>query len=124
MRKFSVYAALLLTLLPTFLAAQQTDPQSVIQVNAPPVSVAETTWAGTDSSGEYFEYYFQANGDLHYKVPSGLHKNGAWKQDGNEIYMEMNKKYSQNQGLISGTRMEGTGWNETGLIWTWVAEKK
>jgi hypothetical protein len=124
MLKLSIYAALLLTLLPVCLAAQQIDPQSTVKSNSPLVSIAKTTWSGTESDGTIVEYYFQEDGSLYYKTPSGLFKNGSWKQEDKEIYMEMNNKYVQHQGTISGTRMQGTAWNETGLTWTWAAEKK
>jgi len=89
-----------------------------------PASVAGTTWAGTDSDGDHYEYKFQASGALHYSSPTGFWKNGTWKQEGNEIYMETNNKYSERQGTISGNRMEGQAWNVKDRRWTWVAEKK
>jgi hypothetical protein len=103
--------------------AQQPTP-----VNAPKpsvaTSIARTTWVGTDSDGDYYEYSFQSDGALHYKSPSGFYKNGSWKQDGNEIYMETNNKNTERKGTINGNRMEGDAWNVDGDQWTWVAEKK
>jgi hypothetical protein len=88
------------------------------------ISVAGTTWAGTDSDGDYYEYHFQTDGALHYKSPTGFWKNGTWKQDKNAIYMETNDRYSEYRGLISDTRMDGEAWDTTGRKWTWVAEKR
>ncbi len=87
-------------------------------------SVAGTVWAGADSEGDYYEYHFQEGGALHYKSPSGLHKNGTWKQDGNSIYMETNKKFSERTGTIAGNQMHGTAKNIKGETWTWGAKKK
>jgi hypothetical protein len=88
-------------------------------------SIAGTTWVGTDSDGDYYEYYFQTDGIMHYKSPAGFFwKNGTWKQDKSSIYMEMNNRYAEYQGVITGTRMEGQGWNTKGRKWTWVAEKR
>jgi hypothetical protein len=124
MKRFSVFALLMLVLLPVFVAAQQTNQQSTVPGNSLTASVAGTTWAGTDSDGDYYEYYFQANGALHYKSPGGFYKNGSWKQDGDKIYMETNKKYAERQGLISGAHMEGKAWNVKGQTWTWQAQKR
>ena len=87
-------------------------------------SVSGTIWAGTNSLGNYMEYHFQTDGTLHYKSPSGFWKNASWKQDGNRIYMEMNDKYAEREGTITGNRMEGNAWNIRGLKWTWTAEKQ
>jgi outer membrane biogenesis lipoprotein LolB len=89
-----------------------------------PASVAGTTWTGTDSDGDYYEYHFQPDGRLHYKSPSGSFANGTWKQDGDNIYFEMNKRFSEHKGTIKGDRMEGEAWNTKGHRWTWVADKK
>jgi hypothetical protein len=92
---------------------------------SPQVStVSGTTWAGKRSDGDYYEYYFQKDGTLQYKSPTGLWKNATWKQDGNKIYMEMNNKYAEYEGIITGNKMQGNAWNVKGLKWTWVAEKQ
>jgi hypothetical protein len=124
MKRCSVFALLLLVMLPALVAAQQTNQQSAVPSHSPTASVAGTTWAGKDSDGDYYEYHFQADGALHYKSPDGFYKNGTWKQDGDAIYMETNKKFSERQGRISGTRMEGKAWNIKGQKWTWAADKK
>ena len=124
MKRCSVFALLLLMLLPAFVAAQQTDQQSTVSGNTPTASVAGTTWVGRDSDGDYYEYHFQADGALHYQSPSGFYKNGSWKQDGDGIYMETNNKYAERQGRISGTRMEGNAWNVKDRKWTWQADER
>ena len=60
-----------------------------------------------ESDGTSIEFYFRVNGALHYKTPTGFHKNGTWKQNGRIIYMETNKKYAEYRGQISGGRMSG-----------------
>ena len=120
MKTLSACALLWFSLLPPFAAAQQPATPD----NPPAASVAGTTWAGADSDGDYYQYFFLANGTLNYTSPTGFWKNGTWKQDGNVIYMETNNKYSEYQGAIWGTHMEGKAWNVKGRTWTWVAEKK
>ncbi|OEU74963.1 MAG: hypothetical protein BA869_00065 [Desulfuromonadales bacterium C00003107] len=105
-------------------STQQLTDRASDERSLAPASVVSTTWAGTDSDGDYYEYQFQTNGNLHYKSPTGFWKNGTWKQKRNEIYMETNNKYTERQGIISGNRMEGQAWNAEGRRWTWVAEKK
>ncbi len=124
MKRFPVFVFLLLMLLPGFVAAQQTDRQPAVPGHSRTASVAGTTWAGTDSDGDYYEYHFQADGALHYKSPTGFFKNGTWNQHGDEIYMETNKKYAERKGRISGTHMKGDAWNVKGQTWTWAADKK
>jgi len=95
--------------------AQNARAQSVI-------NVVGTTWVGTDSDNDYYEYTFLASGVLQYKSPSGTWTNGTWKQDGDAIWFETNHRYSEYQGNISGTHMEGRAWNIKGRKWTWVAD--
>jgi len=97
------------------LFGQNARAQSVINVSG-------TTWVGTDSDGDYYEYSFQANGVLSYKSPSGSYTNGTWTQNGSSIYMETNNKYSEYQGRITGTHMEGNAWNIKDKKWNWVAD--
>lgn len=88
-----------------------------------PVKVAGTIWAGTDSDGTYTEYHFQVDGALHWNSTYGFWKNGTWRQDKNAIYMETNQKYSEYQGVITGTRMKGQAWNRKGHRWSWEADE-
>ncbi|MFZ0946108.1 MAG: hypothetical protein WB930_10765 [Syntrophobacteraceae bacterium] len=124
MKRFSVFALMLLMLLPALVAAQQTNQPSAVPSHSPTPSVAGTIWAGIDSDGDYYEYHFQPDGALHYKSPQGFYKNGAWKQDGDTIYMETNKKFAERQGRISGRHMNGNAWNVKGQTWTWAADKR
>jgi hypothetical protein len=99
---------------------QQPAAPSAAQV----INVAGTTWAGTGSDGRYIEYYFQVDGSLHYRSPTGFWKNGTWKQHKSAIYMETNNRFSERLGMITGTQMEGQAWNSRDEKWTWKAEKK
>lgn len=87
-------------------------------------SVSGTLWIGTDSDGDHYEYAFMPDGALYYKSPGGFHTSGTWKQDGDSIYMETNNKYSEYQGRIAGTHIDGKAWNVKNRTWTWVADKQ
>jgi hypothetical protein len=91
------------------------------------INVTGTTWVGTDSDGDYYEYTFVAGGALHYKSPQGFYTNGTWQQDGDWIYMQTyyqktTRKYAERLGQIKGTHMEGAAANVVGRTWTWVAD--
>ena len=95
-----------------------------VAVDAQPVSVAGTVWAGPDSEGTPYEYHFLPGGELHYQSPTGFWKNGTWKQDGATVYMETNNRYSERWGTITGLRMAGKAKNVTGAEWTFSAEMR
>lgn len=102
--------------------AQKAMAQSVINVTG-------TTWVGTDSDNDYYEYTFVAGGVLYFKSPQGFYTNGTWQQDGDYIYMQTyymdtRRKYSDRLGQIKGTHMDGGAANVTGRTWKWVADLK
>ena len=115
--KSAVISAVMTLAMGLFMTASAQNARAQSAIN-----VVGTTWVGTDSDNDYYEYTFQADGALYYMSPSGFWKNGTWKQDGDSIYMETNNKYSEYQGRIIGTHIEGNAWNIKGRKWTWVAD--
>jgi len=102
--------------------AQKAMAQSVINVTG-------STWVGTDSDNDYYEYTFVAGGVLYFKSPTGFFTNGTWQQDGEWVYMQTyyqdtRRKYAERLGHINGTHMEGGAANVTGRTWKWVADLK
>lgn len=100
--------------------AQNARAQSVI-------NVVGTTWVGTDSDNDYYEYTFMPGGVLHFKSPSGYYTNGTWQQDGDFIYIQTyyqdtRRKYAERLGQIKGTHMEGGAGNVVGRTWKWFAD--
>jgi hypothetical protein len=85
------------------------------------ISLAGTTWAGPETDGEFTTYTFEQDGTLAYKYSNGHYRNGTWRQSGNTIYFEMNKRYAEYQGEISGDTMKGRAWNITKKKWMWQA---
>jgi hypothetical protein len=97
--------------------------------NAEPIdssvaSIAGTTWVGPDTMGRHYTYEFLTDGTMHYTYENGSFKDGTWKQDGDSIYMSINNKFSERQGRITGSHMQGDAWNVKGQKWTWEAYKK
>ena len=125
MRYMKAFAmAIMLALVTGCASSQAANDKPVVQGVPASASIAGTTWAGTDSDGDFFAYYFQKDGALHYKVPSGVWRNGTWRQEGNKVYIETNNGYAELQGVISGNRIEGTARNIKGHQWTWVGKKE
>jgi hypothetical protein len=87
-------------------------------------SISGTSWAGSDVDNAYFAYSFASDGILHYASPTGSYANGTWTQNGDSVYMETNKKYSERTGTIQGNSMSGVGWNQVGKHWTWSLTKQ
>ena len=92
--------------------------------------IAGSTWEGFDGSPQRrFEMSFMNDGKLRYKYMNGANwsptfENGTWKQNGTEIYIEMNSRFAEYKGRIVGSKMSGTGWNMAGLKWTWSYSRK
>ena len=93
-------------------------------------SIEGTTWTGTDSDGDYYEYTFLRGGQLRFLTRSGsgtaaTHEEAGdyWAQNGSVVLITTTK-FATRQGLISGSRMQGDAWNVRGNRWTWVGDRK
>lgn len=88
MNKFKIWqyigilALILLSLFPALAFSQQHAPTG----DTSTLSVAGTTWTGTNPDSNY-GLHFQADGTLNYMSVRGDSVNGTWKQNGNGIYM-------------------------------------
>jgi pimeloyl-ACP methyl ester carboxylesterase len=108
-------------------AGSETEPPVQPQddrTDPDPGSVAGTTWAGTDSYGHHYVFSYLPGGILRYTSPSGTFNNGTWRQNGDRVYMEMNDRYSQHEGVIRGSKMSGAARNVKGDRWTWSVERQ
>ncbi|MFL5328903.1 MAG: hypothetical protein ACJ8C4_08295 [Gemmataceae bacterium] len=86
-------------------------------------NIAGTQWSGPDSNGSFYTYYFERNGRLTYRSPSGTYRNGTWAQNCDMVYFEMNDGYCEHIGDIRGNTMRGLAGNVTGAMWLWDATK-
>ncbi len=88
-----------------------------------------TTWGGTDSQGDYYEYSFLPDRQLAFKVTSGgitrsyVDLGDYWAQNGRILIMTMTN-YATRVGKITGNTMSGDAWNVAGLRWSWKATLK
>jgi outer membrane biogenesis lipoprotein LolB len=92
--------------------------------NGTAASLAGSSWDVIETEGDRDIFNFQADGTLNYSYQNGTYSNGIWKQDGDAIYIEMNNKFVEYTGRITGSHIEGKAWNVKGRKWTWVAEKR
>ncbi len=82
-------------------------------------SVEGTEWSMSGEGPQKWEitYRFEPGGVLFCKYSGQEHRNGTWKQDGDELYFENNKGYRQCRAIIRGDRIDGESWNVKGLRW-------
>jgi hypothetical protein len=106
------------------------SPASAAAVNTSGIaSIEGSTWGGTDSDGDYYEFTFLKGGQLRYgRREAGklvMHQDAGdyWGQSG-DVVIITTTKFSTRQGLIKGNRMQGDAWNVRGDRWTWVGDKR
>lgn len=89
---------------------------------APPL--AGTKWHYADEQWQY-DLEFAANGVLHTTHPNDkTPDNDSWEQDGANVNIYFNNKFSQYKGTLSGNNlMSGTATNKKGATWTWKASR-
>jgi hypothetical protein len=121
--KHIVISALLALAVVLYRPAFAQNPNST-SANGAVASLAGTSWTVVETNGDNDIFNFLADGTLSYSYQNGSYTNGTWKQDGDSIYIEMNNKFVEYQGRISGTHTEGKSWNVKGNHWTWTAEMK
>jgi len=80
-------------------------------------SIEGTTWADTDSDGDFFEYTFLKGGQLRYKTNTSRKeivtfedKGDVWAQNG-EIVIILIGDFSTQVGTLRGDRIAGKAWN-------------
>jgi len=87
-------------------------------------SLEGTCWGGFDSHNKFYEHRFLPDGVLYYiSSKTGGIPNCTWRQDNDKIYMSINSRYSEREGVIVGNRMSGEAWNIAGAKWSWEAQK-
>ncbi len=92
-------------------------------------SIEGTIWSGTDSDGDYYQYYFLKGGHLNYDTNTSRKEiekivdKGVWAQNGEVVIIAINH-YSTQTGTISGNHMGGEAWNFNSRRWNWGVDKK
>ena len=96
----------------------------------PAKSIEGTTWTGTDSDGDFYEYTFLPGGRLRYKTNTERKelvtfedKENVWAQNG-PIVIILVQNYSSQIGFLRGDRISGQAWNFKARRWTWEVKEK
>lgn len=110
--------------------SSQNSP-SMSESNARAGSIEGQMWSGTDSDGDFYEFYFLKGGQLRYSsrgpgqdVGTMYEDEGdVWAQNGNVVIMTINN-YSSYVGLKEEGRITGDAWNVAGRRWTWDVKRQ
>jgi hypothetical protein len=121
----------LVLLLGTGLPLPQAQAQQAQQTASTSVASLEgTTWSGTDSDGDSYEFTFLKSGHLRYTTQAAGEaaasyedEGDVWAQNGDIVIILING-YSTYQGTIKGDLMQGKSWNVVEKRWTWEFKKK
>jgi hypothetical protein len=93
-------------------------------------SLEGTSWVGVDGtkqlkyemtfmSGNIFQFsYYDEQGKKVLINGTGIAQ-GTWRQSGNNVYMEVNNKFTERNGVINGDTMSGSAANKKGANWNW-----
>jgi hypothetical protein len=121
--KHIVISALFTLTVSLFMPASAQNPNST-SANGVAASLAGTSWTVVETDGDNDIFNFLADGTLSYSYQNGSYTNDTWKQNGDSIYIEMNHKFVEYTGRITGAHIEGKAWNVKGHNWTWTADKR
>jgi hypothetical protein len=93
-------------------------------------SLEGTSWVGVDGTkqlkyeitfmpGNVYQYsYYDEQGKKVLIHGTGIGQ-GTWRQTGNAVYMEVNNKFTERNGVIAGDTMSGSATNKKGDNWSW-----
>ena len=84
-------------------------------------SLLGTRWRSNDKDDEITVLEFLPNETVAFTEFETRYTDGSWKQAGSLTYFELNGKYAQYRGKISGDTMSGDAQNISGLKWGWSA---
>jgi hypothetical protein len=94
------------------LAAPRLKPEKPA---APPL--AGTTWTGKTAEGWDMTIDFLADGGMSVSYNKTSFTKASWKQDGDNVYYEMNDRYCEFEGKFVGDTIEGQTHNVAGRRW-------
>jgi len=86
-------------------------------------SISGTSWAGKDLWGRPIVWYFSSDGHLTYKTGNGIFTDGTWQQNDDDVYIEINKKFVEQRGVLKDDELAGDGFTQRGYKGTWSAKR-
>ena len=123
MKRVSVFALLMLMLLPAFVAAQQTNQQSTVPSHSLDSKRRWNYWAGTVPMAITTSTTSNQMAPCTTSLREGFYKNGSWKQDGERSTWKQTTNSPNDRVESPAAHMEGKAWNVKGQTWTWEAER-
>jgi hypothetical protein len=82
---------------------------------APPL--AGTSWAGKTAEGWDMTIDFATDGKMTVSYNKASYTTASWKQDGDNVYYEMNNRYCEFAGKLAGDTIDGETHNVRGRKW-------
>lgn len=95
-------------------------PEGAAQRPASP-SIESTAWAATDALGSTYLFEFGPAGRFTSTSSAGVKSEGAWRQAGDTVFVEVNRKFGQYRGKFAGRKMEGRVRSRSGSELRWTA---
>lgn len=80
--------------------------------------LAGTTWVGNTAEGWEMTIEFVADGSMNVSYKQTKFNKASWTQKDDTIYWEMNEKYCEFNGKMTGNTIEGESFNVAGKKWT------
>lgn len=95
---------------------QPSTPEAPKAPTPPKLDLRGTKWLGKDFVDNY-HVTFESDGTLTYGYNKGSSRGGSWTFDGLNLYWEVNNKYREFKGTVTGGVLVGDSWNKTGKRW-------
>lgn len=86
-------------------------------------SISETSWQGKDLWGRPIVLYFSGDGRLAYKTGNGIFTDGTWQQNDDNVYLEINKKFVEQRGVLKDDELTGDGVTQRGYKGSWSVKR-
>src|SRR5947209_5944369 len=108
MTRHPLFALVALLVAVPVVAAPRLKPEKKVP------SIAGTSWAGVTAEGDAMTIDFAADGAMTVSYNGTSFNRASWKQDGDKIYWEMNDRYCEFNGKLSGDTITGDSHNVKG----------
>jgi hypothetical protein len=95
------------------LAAPQLKPEK----NKEATAIAGTRWSGKTAEGWDMTIDFAIDGKMAVTYNGTSFNKASWRQDGDKVYYEMNDRYCEFNGKLSGEVIAGSTHNVAGKTW-------
>ena len=81
-----------------------------------------STWFGKTYEKADMTILFEPTGRISWTHTNSTYTTGSWTLQGNSVYFEMNNKYCEFRGTLTGNVIDGTSTNVNGLRWRTVLQ--